>query len=57
MGRMDRSMQMIAIMQEFGWTYEEYVNTPNWVITLIQEKIKRDNKRSEMAAKQSNRGY
>lgn len=57
MGRMDRTMQMIAIMQEFHWTYQEYQNTPNYVLTLIMEKMKRDTKEREMRAKSQNRGY
>ena len=56
MGRMDRSMQMIAIMQEFHWTYEQYQNTPNYVLTLIVEKMKRDTKEQELRSKSLNRG-
>jgi len=51
MGRMDKPMQMIAIMQEFGWSYQEYTNTPTYVISLITEKMKRDRKRQEIANK------
>lgn len=25
-------------MERMGWTYEEYMNQPNWVIDLITEK-------------------
>ena len=57
MGRMDQSMQMIAIMQEFHWTYNEYMDTPNYVLTLIIEKMKRDSKAEEMRAKSLHRGY
>ena len=57
MERMDRPMQMVAIMQEFGWTYEEYMNTPSWIITLITEKMRRDRKREELAANQAKRGH
>jgi hypothetical protein len=56
MGRMDRDMQMLAIMQEFGWTYQEYMNQPSWVLTLIVEKLKRDRKREERAVTKSHRG-
>lgn len=45
-------MQMVAVMQEFGWTYDEYMNTPAHVIAAIHEKMKRDHKRQEKAAKQ-----
>lgn len=53
MGRMDREMQRIAIMQEFGWTYAEYMETPTHVLTLIHEKMSRDRKRQEQAAKRN----
>ena len=56
MGRMDRPMQMVAIMQEFGWTYDQYMATPNYVITLIMEKMKRDRKEQELAAKRARHG-
>lgn len=56
MGRMDRTMQMVAILQEFGWTYEQYQNTPNYVVSLIVEKMRRDRKEQELAAKKANRG-
>jgi hypothetical protein len=51
MGRADRNMQMISIMQEFGWTYDQFMSTPSHVITLIMEKMKRDRKQQELAAK------
>lgn len=56
MGRMDQPMQMIAVMQEFQWTYDEYMNTPSYVITLIMEKMKRDRKKQELEAKRGGRG-
>ncbi len=49
-------MQMVAIMQEFGWTYDEYMSTPNWVATLIMEKMKRDRKEEQLAAKRRSHG-
>ncbi len=51
MGRATKPMQAIAIMQEFGWTYEEYLNAPNFILELIPEKMKRDRKKEELAAK------
>lgn len=56
MGRMNPSMQMVAIMQEFGWTFEEYMNTPSFVLTFIREKMMRDQKERELAAKRANHG-
>jgi hypothetical protein len=56
MGRMNPAMQMVALMQEFGWTYEEYMATPTFVIKLIVEKMRRDRKEQELAAKHQSRG-
>lgn len=56
MGRMDPTMQMVAVMQEFGWTYQEYVETPAHILSLIMEKLKIDRKREELAAKRQHRG-
>ena len=56
MGRMDRSMQIVAICQEFGWTYQEYMSQPSWFLTLIREKMVRDNKEQERAANKARRG-
>lgn len=56
MGRMTRPMQIIAIMQEFKWSYEDYMNTPQHILALIPEKMKRDRKREELATKHAQRG-
>lgn len=56
MGKADAHMQMIATMQEFGWTYEEYQNQPNFVLTLIREKMVRDNKEQQMELKKMRYG-
>lgn len=48
---MNADMLMIAICQEFGWTYNEYMNTPTWVLDLIKEKMVRDAKEAEMRAR------
>lgn len=56
MGRLNKPMQAIAIMQEFGWTFEQYESTPSYIITLITEKMKRDRKKQELEAKRTNRG-
>jgi len=29
---------MLGILETYGWTYEQYENTPHWVIQLIHEK-------------------
>lgn len=56
MGRMTKPMQIIAIMQEFKWSFEDYMNTPQHILTLIPEKMKRDRKREELATKHAKRG-
>ena len=56
MGKMDGSMQIVAICQEYGWTYEEYMSQPAWFLTLIREKLVRDQKEQERGLKQMKRG-
>jgi hypothetical protein len=48
MGRMDGEMQIVAICQEFGWTYQDYHSQPAYFIQLIKEKMVRDAKRAEL---------
>jgi hypothetical protein len=55
MGRMDAHMQMVAICQEFGWTYDEYMNQPNFFLILVKEKLLRDNKERELELKKARR--
>ena len=56
MGRSDQLMQMVAICQEFGWTYDEYQNQPTFFLTLIREKMIRDNKERELELRKAKRG-
>jgi hypothetical protein len=53
---MTRPMQALAIMQEFGWSWDEYQATPTHILALIPEKLKRDRKREELAANRRHRG-
>lgn len=53
---MDSLMQAVAICQEFGWTYEEYLNQPTFFLAAIREKWTRDRKAEELKAKQMKRG-
>jgi hypothetical protein len=46
-------MLAVAIMEQFGWTYEEYLDTPTFVIELITEKIRIDAQRAEQEAKKA----
>lgn len=56
MGRMTKPMQTVAIMQEFGWSWEDYQNTPNYILTLATEKLRIDQKTRELEAKRTNIG-
>lgn len=40
-------MQMVAICETFGWTYDDYLNQPQPFIDLIKEKMKIDSQRAE----------
>ena len=35
-------MVIAIICQETGWTYEEYLNQPTWLIELICSKMELD---------------
>ena len=35
----------VIICQKYGWTYNEYMETPNWFIELIVEKFKIDSQK------------
>lgn len=56
MGKMDGQMQIVAVCQEFGWTYDEYMSQPAWFLTLIREKLIRDAKAQERDLKHIKRG-
>lgn len=56
MGKMNSTMMMVAICQEFGWTYAEYISQPNFFLELIKQKLTRDSKEQELQAKQARRG-
>lgn len=48
MGRMDNLMLAVEICKEFGWTYDEYMSQPNFFLTIIREKMVRDQKAQEL---------
>ena len=54
MGNMDGLMQMVAICQEFHWTYQDYNSQPAWFLTLIIEKLTRDRKREQLESRKRN---
>lgn len=35
-------MMIVVLCEKFGWTYYDYMNTPNWFIELSVEKMKLD---------------
>ena len=37
-------MIMLDIMEKYGWSYDDYINTPYRIILLIIEKNNIDNK-------------
>lgn len=55
MGRMDRTMQAVAVMKDYGWTYEQYLDTPAFILSVIMEKMRIDQKKDKIAANRSNR--
>ena len=44
-------MQVVAICEMFGWTYEQYYDQPQHFLELIRDKMRVDGKRAEQAAK------
>lgn len=55
MGRTDALMLMVTICQEFGWTYDEYMQQPQYFLELLLEKMKCNQKEMELQAKKRNR--
>lgn len=49
-------MQIVAVCERFGWTYQEYLDQPTWFLTLIREKAIRDNKAEELRRNKLKRG-
>lgn len=46
-------MQMVVICENFGWTFEEYNNQPDYFIELIKQKMRIDAQRSENELKKN----
>jgi len=42
-GKVDEEVAIIDILERFGWTYQEYLSQPHWVIKAIYLKTKLDN--------------
>ncbi len=49
-------MYIIDVCERFGWTYDQYMDQPDWFLTLLKEKYVRDNKAKEMEIKKLHRG-
>lgn len=43
-------MQMVAICEAFGWTYQEFMQQPTFFIELIREKMRIDAHNARVAA-------
>lgn len=56
MGKANPLMQIVTVCEEFGWTYDEYMNQPHFFLELIREKMVRDNKAQELALKKAKYG-
>lgn len=42
---------MLSIMQRYGWTYQEYMQQPAWLLDLIPRVMEREAKQQEDAMK------
>lgn len=51
---MDYNMQIVAVCQEFKWTYFDYVNQPQWFTELARQKLVIDAKEAELQQKKHN---
>lgn len=44
-------MQMVVICENFGWTYEKYLEQPLFFLELIKGRFKIDSQRQENQSK------
>jgi hypothetical protein len=56
MGKLDGHMQVAAICEAFGWTYQQYHDQPAHFIELIKGRMRIDAKEQELQSKKSKRG-
>lgn len=49
-------MLIVSICQEFGWTYDEYMDQPDYFVQAIREKLVRDRKREKLEIKHMRHG-
>ena len=50
-GKIDPRFNVIAVMQEFGWDYPQYLARPNWFDPYYEVKLKADAKYQEIKNK------
>lgn len=51
MGRLGPLMLAVSVCQEFGWTYDEYMDQPEFFLQAVREKMLKDRKREELTLK------
>lgn len=48
---MTSEVQIVAICQEFGWDYYQYMAQPKWFIEILKDKLEIDAEKSKQANK------
>lgn len=38
-------MEIVAICQEMGWDYYQYIEQPNWFLDMVRIKLRTDSER------------
>ena len=46
---------VVAICQEMGWTYYEYMSQPSWFLELVKMKLQMDSDRMRKEINELNR--
>jgi len=44
---MTKHMEIVAVCQEMGWTYYEYMSQPTWFLDLLREKLIIDSEKTK----------
>ncbi len=52
---MSEPILIVSILKEYGWTYEEYLDTPEWITEAIMAKRMVDNKLEKEAYEEASR--
>ena len=42
---------MLAVMERYGWTYQDYLNQPAWLLDLIPRVMDMEAKHQEQSLK------